>query len=79
MCYSLYSVESYLVPVILLPYIRVIVQPPDTGLLNRVLRQFSSYHDRFLRISVSDEEGGSICVAEFTIEQPCGLDVQRDI
>lgn len=39
---------------------RVIVQPPETDLLNRVLREFSIYHDRFLRISFCDEDGGSI-------------------
>lgn len=39
---------------------RVIAQPPETDLLNRVLREFVVHHDRFLRISFCDEDGGSI-------------------
>lgn len=39
---------------------RVIAQSPETDLLNRVLREFAVYHDRFLRISFCDEDGGSI-------------------
>lgn len=39
---------------------RVIAQPPETDLLNRVLREFAVHHDRFLRISFCDEDGGSI-------------------
>lgn len=39
---------------------RVIAQPPETDLLNRVLREFAIHHDRFLRISFCDEDGTSI-------------------
>lgn len=39
---------------------RVIAQLPETDLLNRVLREFAVHHDRFLRISFCDEDGGSI-------------------
>lgn len=39
---------------------RIIAQPPETDLLNRVLREFSIHHDRFLRISFCDEDGASI-------------------
>lgn len=39
---------------------RVIAQLPETDLLNRVLREFAVHHDRFLRITFCDEDGGSI-------------------
>lgn len=39
---------------------RVIALPPETDLLNRVLREFAIHHDRFLRISFCDEDGSSI-------------------
>lgn len=39
---------------------RVVAQPPESDLLNRVLREFSIHHDRFIRISFCDEDGGSI-------------------
>lgn len=42
---------------------RIIALKPEPDLLNRVLREFSEYNDRFLRVSFSDEDGGLIAFA----------------
>lgn len=39
---------------------RIIAYPPEMDLLNRVLREFSIHHDRFIRVSFCDEDGGSV-------------------
>lgn len=54
------SRQHALIRRLLLTPTRVIAQPPETDLLNRVLREFAVHHDRFLRISFCDEDGGSI-------------------
>lgn len=39
---------------------RTLAQKAEPDLLNRVLREFSKYKDRFLRVSFSDEDGRSV-------------------
>lgn len=42
---------------------RAIALRAESDLLNRVLREYAEHKDRFLRISFSDEDGGSIAFA----------------
>lgn len=36
---------------------RIVCNPPEVDLLNRVLRQFSEHKDRFIRVTFCDEDG----------------------
>lgn len=50
---------TYIRRVVVTP-MRTLAQKAECDLLNRVLREFSKYRDRFLRVSFLDEDGDSI-------------------
>lgn len=56
---SLSKSKKQLAPIrrVLVTPTRVLPLPPELDLLNRVLRHFSDYRDRFIRVSFCDEDG----------------------
>lgn len=59
---SLSKSKKQLAPIrrVLVTPTRIVALPPEVDLLNRVLRHFSDFRDRFIRVVFCDEDGSSI-------------------